>query len=466
MTDFYKELGDFLNPQMSQQEILTELKKQKAIWHRREITGGDQAKAKSLLINQALEVFATEESRKKYDKELEESKREEPQSQVEGVDYEKEREEFFQKWANKAIQFLEMGQYDLAQDAFETAVKYQDPQKPNLPFYDLGVEIYDRSNQIERALYWTNQILLHNSENPSCYINKAIFLFRQSKEYFYRNMTDQGTKAQEDGVQAAGMAEKFARKQNDNVALGKAIGFRSYMCLFQEFSYGLKEADYITLEERAKLALQLVPEEYYAKTVLQELRSRGLTKEQIEEKNRKIEAEKEEARKNAEKEEEKKRKRKKVISTVTWIHVAMIGYMLISVVDLYLKFSKLWDAYEYQYVNLTLEDIYNFERLFGEKWKVYFPAIYLFVTKLTDWFICMPKTKIFHAIDIIIYLAAGYYWNNLTMRAYAMTYLNPTEGYYLLAQASAMFLPLLILAISTMIRNSIINKFKFGRRVM
>ena len=97
MTDFYKELGDFLNPQMSQQEILTELKKQKAIWHRREITGGDQAKAKSLLINQALEVFATEESRKKYDKELEESKREEPQSQVEKVDYEKEREENLDK---------------------------------------------------------------------------------------------------------------------------------------------------------------------------------------------------------------------------------------------------------------------------------------------------------------------------------------------------------------------------------
>ena len=454
MTDFYKELGDFLNPQMSQQEILTELKKQKAIWHRREITGGDQAKAKSLLINQALEVFATEESRKKYDKELEESKREEPQSQVEKVDYEKEREENFLEWANKAIQFLEMGQYDLAQDAFETAEKHVNPKKPNLPFYNLGVEIYDRSNKIDRALYWMNQILLHDPENPSCYMNKALFLFKRGKEYQHQGMYNEAEKFQGEGIQTAGMAEKFARKRNDNVALGKAIGVHSFMLLFQEFNYMLKDADYIALEERANLALQLVPEEDYAKTVLQELKSRGLTKEQIDEKNRKIEAEKEEARKNAEEEEKKKRKRENFLSAITIIHVSVMLFMCIYVYKIHTEFP----------LTKLLSERYSFEQIFGAKWMVFFPGVCMLVSRLTDWLACTPETEFIHAIDIILYLVAGYYLNIISIIPYGITYDKDGVVYALLLNGCLLALPLLILGISTMIRNFIADKSGFNRR--
>ena len=459
MTDFYKELGDFLNPQMSQQEILTELKKQKAIWHRREITGGDQAKAKSLLINQALEVFATEESRKKYDKELEESKREEPQSQVEEVDYEKEREENFLEWANKAIQFLEMGQYDLAQNAFEKAETYQDPKQPNLQFYDLGVEIYDRSNKIDRALYWTNQILLYDSEDPVAYIKKALFMFREGKEYFSKSMHDKACESEAEGIQAAGMAEKFARKRNDNVALGKAIGLYSFMMLFQHFNYMLKDADYIALEERAKLALQLVPEEDYAKTVLQELKSRGLTKEQIEEKNRKIEAEKEAARKNAEKEEEKKRRRKNFLSAVTIIHVLVMFFMCRYVYNLHTEFPL-----TVVFNELVSNEQYGFEQIFGEKWMVFLPGICMLVSRLTDWFDCIPKTEFIHAIDIILYLVVGYYWNFASIVPYGVTYDRDGVVYALVINGCLLALPPLIMVISTKIRDFIASEFGFNRR--
>lgn len=528
MTDFYKELGDFLNPQMSQQEILTELKKQKAIWHRREITGGDQAKAKSLLINQALEVFATEESRKKYDKELEESKREEPQSQVEEVDYEKEREENFLEWANKAIQFLEIGQYDIAKEAFEKAEKYQDPKQPNLSFFYLGIEIYDKSRNPEKALYCANQILLYDPEDPLAYINKAIFLFRIGEKYFSNKMNNEGAVYQKDGMRAADMAVKCAQKQNDNKTLGRAMGCSLYISYFQRFSSLRSESDWITLEKEVKEVLQLAPEDDFSQAVLADLKKKGRTKEQIDEKRRiaeekeraweekkraweeakrqdearrkeekeraeeearkkaeearrreeKERAEKEarrraakewaeeEARKKTEKEraeeearkkaeEEKKRKRKNFLSVVTIIHVLVMFFMCRYVYNLHTEFPL---------THLWTEGTFNFEQIFGAKWMVFIPGICMLVSRLTDWFDCIPKTEFIHAIDIILYLVAGYYLNIISIIPYGITYDKDGVVYALLLNGCLLALPLLILGISTMIRNFIADKSGFNRR--
>ena len=95
---------------------------------------------------------------------------------------------------------------------------------------------------------------------------------------------------------------------------------------------------------------------------------------------------------------------------------------------------------------------------------VFFPGVCMLVSRLTDWLACTPETEFIHAIDIILYLVAGYYLNIISIIPYGITYDKDGVVYALLLNGCLLALPLLILGISTMIRNFIADKSGFNRR--
>ena len=88
----------------------------------------------------------------------------------------------------------------------------------------------------------------------------------------------------------------------------------------------------------------------------------------------------------------------------------------------------------------------------------------MLVSRLTDWFDCIPKTDFIHAIDIILYLVAGYYWNIISIMSYGITYDKDGVVYALVINGCLLALPILIMVISTKIRDSIAGEFGFNRR--
>ena len=73
MTNYYSELK--LSPDLSVEEIKSELLKLEQVWRKREINSPETAAAKLVLINEAKKVFASSSSKAAYDRELDNSKR-------------------------------------------------------------------------------------------------------------------------------------------------------------------------------------------------------------------------------------------------------------------------------------------------------------------------------------------------------------------------------------------------------
>ena len=95
---------------------------------------------------------------------------------------------------------------------------------------------------------------------------------------------------------------------------------------------------------------------------------------------------------------------------------------------------------------------------------VFLPGICMLVSRLTDWFDCIPKTEFIHAIDIILYLVVGYYWNFASIVPYGVTYDRDGVVYALVINGCLLALPPLIMVISTKIRDFIASEFGFNRR--
>lgn len=115
MVDYYSELSLGRNKKID--EINVALSRLESTWKRREITNPEKATTMLALIIQARKVFASDASRRAYDKELDGSRR-----KTEKADPDKERREALDKWKEQARSYYESGQYDLAKIAVEKAL--------------------------------------------------------------------------------------------------------------------------------------------------------------------------------------------------------------------------------------------------------------------------------------------------------------------------------------------------------
>lgn len=165
VTDYYAEL------KISQSAGLAEIKQKLAdlrnTWVSRQTTYPEKANKMIVLLDEADKVFASEASRKKYDKELEKSK-----ADPETRDPDAERAASFEHWREEAKKYFDNEQYDLAKTAIEKAFRYQDASSDDAEFYSFASDLYLRSDSYDRALEYSNQAILSDSENAFYYLQK------------------------------------------------------------------------------------------------------------------------------------------------------------------------------------------------------------------------------------------------------------------------------------------------------
>lgn len=169
MVDFYEDLNLIQTDSVS--DINKTLDQLESTWKRREINNPEKATKMLALILDARSVFKTDETKSKYDHELEESKKP-PQK----IDYDAERAAEYKKWKEQADSYFINKQTDLAMQAARKAKQYQDINNPDdtLDFllsslsYDMG-DIRGALNYITDAIveapnkayyyYWKASIL-------------------------------------------------------------------------------------------------------------------------------------------------------------------------------------------------------------------------------------------------------------------------------------------------------------------
>lgn len=286
------------------------------------------------LLNRAKEVFRTEAARAEYDRELEQSRRQPARQEAPG----QKREESFQGWKARTRQLYNNNQYDVAKEAFEKALGFQDFARPDIDFYNLGADIYWRLRDYHSALHWINQILLYEQENPVFYLEKAdILISRAADGTPESRMADYGQ-----AMDAAEAARNVAQQRQDGRQLGYALGLKAYIRLAADNSILYREPDCGELETLARRALELCPDDQSAKYVLDHLHQAGMTGEQIAERHRQKEEAAEEARR---KEEEARRHREKMASIrkkLIWLHAALMVGLLLFTADSILITREAW----------------------------------------------------------------------------------------------------------------------------
>ena len=131
MLDFYHEIAG-LESEMTLNELKQELLKQEKVWTKRQVNTPEKATKMLSIIFDAKKAFETESSRKKYDRELELSKKEKT------IDPDEQRKARLKEWTDKARTFYEDHQFELAGNAYEKARVSESPDGENADFYNLG----------------------------------------------------------------------------------------------------------------------------------------------------------------------------------------------------------------------------------------------------------------------------------------------------------------------------------------
>ena len=101
------------------------------------MTAPEKARVMLMLISEARKVFSDEASRRRYDRELEESKRK-PKETATAADPMKEK---FDRFYSQAQGFYKTKQFDLAMTAIEKAMSAYNDDSENTDFLYLAAEI-------------------------------------------------------------------------------------------------------------------------------------------------------------------------------------------------------------------------------------------------------------------------------------------------------------------------------------
>ena len=161
MTNYYEELQ--LEQGVSAEEIHKHLIALQRTWIQRQINTPDKASAKLLLISEALEIFKTEESRQKYDKELADSRT--PKQETVDNSAEKERIQKLLKFRREATEFYSELKFDLAKAAIDNAIKYYNANTDEIyykeySFMAFAATIYHEYGDENGALRFNNEAIV------------------------------------------------------------------------------------------------------------------------------------------------------------------------------------------------------------------------------------------------------------------------------------------------------------------
>lgn len=131
---------------------------------------GEGHSDKMFILQLAKEVFATAESRAKYDQELADS--------LKKSDPDGERKAKFEKWYGDAKKYYETKQYDLAKSAIERASQFKTAESEDSQFYMYAALIYSFVDSYSQALDYANQAIVLAPEFYEGYRIKADILER------------------------------------------------------------------------------------------------------------------------------------------------------------------------------------------------------------------------------------------------------------------------------------------------
>jgi len=225
MIDFYEALK--LQRSWGLDEINKSLVQHEATWKKREITNPEKARKMLVIVDEAKAAFKTSATRSKYDRDLEESKREPVKA-----DPNAERNQQFDKWYSDARQFRSSNQNDLAKTAIEKAITFSNPNFDDPDFFSLAAEIYRENKDYSTALNYINKAIVASPDVPMQYINKAFIIERQALAAQGRSSHSEATELFGRERETIQMAISKAENSGDDFSRAAALGMLAYSWYF------------------------------------------------------------------------------------------------------------------------------------------------------------------------------------------------------------------------------------------
>ena len=309
MVDYYEVLSN-KHTQLSRDNTVAEIRSKlielESLWTDRAATQPEKATEMLALINQAKKVFADESAKAAYDRELfappKVEKREDPDAA---------RRAEFQKWQNKAAEYAQTHQNDLAKTAIEQAMKFQ--VGDDSAFLSLAAGIYFDNGEYQTALGYINRAILLTSNDANMYITKAWTLERLylAEQRYDRNRAATYLRQARDTAEAA---IQMAVRQKNAAIQSRAEGCKAFLLYFHE-PKNAEEAEFLAdsalsynrNDPNARRVMEAVDKERAIREAAQKRREAEEREEQEREKAAQIASEKrreiEAQKKKVEKEE-------------------------------------------------------------------------------------------------------------------------------------------------------------------
>lgn len=342
MTDYYEELN--IDRSASISDINKTLSQLERIWINRNVNNPEKATTMLALIIQARKVFASEESRREYDRSLAKSK-EKPAV----TDPNEARNQQFKKWSDEARSYFENKQYDLAKTAVDSALSYYDPSTEDDIFFSLVADIYKMNRDYSIALDYINKAIVINPQEAMHYILKAgIFEGQASQSQGYRS-AEVGMLIQ-NVRDTLNQAANVANRQNDRNAESAAYGllaanyyFASPANSYLAENYARESAELGNVWGNASKVLDAINRKRQQEAIAAEEQKR-----QAEERKRqqeqlaKEEREREERKIQAELEGKKRENQYKILYAIGWL--AFLGSILYIVLPVLRNWPTDWNA--------------------------------------------------------------------------------------------------------------------------
>lgn len=224
MTDFYKELNG-IDPGKSVAEIRNELARQRTTWLNRETVRPEEARKKLSCIDDALKVFATEESKARYDAELEESRRTRPPE-----DPDLARKQEIQRLKEQANQHYADQNFDLAKIAVDKALS-KDIDESDLELRVLATRTCRKLGRFAEAQDHINRAIVADVDNPMFYLEKAL-VFEDEARFGGGDDPEKPKAHRLSARKLYQQAADIARQKNDTVVQGRALGLLAFSLYF------------------------------------------------------------------------------------------------------------------------------------------------------------------------------------------------------------------------------------------
>ncbi|MBQ2695099.1 hypothetical protein IJG04_00450 [Candidatus Saccharibacteria bacterium] len=224
MTDYYKVLN--IDREKHLDEIDAELIRLESIWKRREITSPEKSAIMLSYIFQARQVFSSDATRSKYDKELEASRQE-----FSSDDFNSKREQSLKKWIDQANSYYSKQQYDLAKVAIEKALSITTMESDDDSLFVLAAEIFCANNNYDVAIEYINQAIVSAPNISKYYLIKSRLYYAKGFEDVAINLCHE--------------AEKIAIENGDNKGRAQIYGFMAGIYLSHQHG-----EEYIVLAEK------------------------------------------------------------------------------------------------------------------------------------------------------------------------------------------------------------------------